>query len=93
LLGHLLERQDIGAEPHPFPLVTLNRLGDTGNRDAAGKHDVLKLPMVELDEARVGRAALLAVLDSDVGDDVEAEADGAYGGLRGALQHGFVRRH
>ena len=49
--------------------------------------------MVELDEARVGRAALLAVLDSDVGDDVEAEADGAYGGLRGALQLGFVRRH
>lgn len=47
--------------------------------------------MVELDEPWVGLAALLAVLEADVADDVEAEADGAYGGPRGRGR-GLLRR-
>lgn len=47
--------------------------------------------MVELDEPGVGRAALLAELEADVADDVEAEAHGAYGGLRGG-GGGLLRR-
>ena len=89
--AHLLEREDIGAEPHPLPFVALNRLGDASDGDAAGQHDILSLPMVELDEPGIGRATLLAVLETDVTDDIETEADGAYGGLRGLLRRGSAR--
>lgn len=97
MLGHLLERQDIGPEPHPLALVALDGLGHAGDRgQAAGEHDVLCPIAVELDERRVGRAALLAELEPDVGGDVVAEADGADGGLSGPLQHllaAVSRRH
>jgi hypothetical protein len=87
----LLERQDIGAEPHPLPFVTLNRSGDASDGDAAGQHDILDLPMVKFDEPGVGRAPLLTELEADVADDVEPQAYGSYGGLRGS-DGGLLRR-
>lgn len=97
MLRHLLKRQDIGPEPHPLPLVALDRLGHAGDRgQATGEDDVLGPIAVELDERRVGRAALLAELEPDVGGDVVAEADGPDGGLGGPLQQHLLavsRRH
>jgi len=90
----LLEGEDIGAEARPLALVALDGLGDGGDLDPAGEHDVLNLIAAEVNEARVGvHEPALAVLEADVRDNVVAAADGRYGRLRGALSRGLKRHY